>query len=128
MCRSYVISKLDLSPLFLISNSAILISRSPNIGLEWFLFLVSLLKGVVCTVCRDVGLPRAQTRTIIAHSHTQPCSTRATQLHWARRAKQLRWALAHAASQPSGRAPAIDIARLIARFYPPACLPTQKTS
>jgi len=43
------------------------------------------------------------------------------------RAKQLRWARAHAASQPSGRTPAIDIARLIAR-YPPACLPTQTTS
>ena len=50
-------------------------------------------------------------------------------------AKQLRWALAHTkqlrwarkrASQPSGRTPAIDVARLIARHLP-APLPTQTT-
>eukprot|EP00900_Chrysochromulina_parva_P027757 jgi/Chrpa1/9615/Chrysochromulina_OHIO_Genome00018329-RA len=41
-------------------------------------------------------------------------------------AKQLRWARTRA-SQPSGRTPAIDVVRLIAR-YPPARLPTQSTS
>jgi hypothetical protein len=60
----------------------------------------------------------------------------AKQLRWARHppsncaghahAKQLQWARKRA-SQPSGRTPAIDVARLIAG-YPPARLPTQTTS
>ena len=43
------------------------------------------------------------------------------------RAQQVRLARTRA-SQPSGRTPAIDIARLIARFYPRACLSTQISS
>jgi len=83
------------------------------------------------SVCTNVGLtPSADTRTIIVHSHAQHRAARARAPRNCvghARAKQLRWARAHAASQPSGRTPAIDIARLIAR-YPPACLTTQSTS
>ena len=76
--------------------------------------------------------PRVKTRTIIAHSHAQlvprarvaPAPrTRATQLRWARpRQASSLGARAHAASQPSGRTPTIDIARLIVRTHPPAFL------
>ena len=75
--------------------------------------------------------PRALTRMLIARSHAQrrdwsqpraAPTPSAQQLRWARphQATGL-WARTRARRQPSGRTPAIDVARLIAR-HPPAFL------
>ena len=78
--------------------------------------------------------PRALTRTIIARSYAQHRAARARGASpaahaprnraWHARDKQHRWARTRA-SQSSGRTPATDIVRLIAR-YPPASLPIRR--